>query len=463
MGTRALLLSGATILTMDDRDRWYEDGALLVRNGKIEAIGFTREMESRVPADCDRIELSDRWILPGFINTHVHTSQQLARGLADDVDLLTWLRDRIWPYESQLTEEDSYVSSLLTGIELIRSGVTTFCEAGGQHVDAIGRATETLGLRAMLCRSTMDIPTGLPARWSTAKTECLNQQIDHFHRWQNQANGRIRVCLGLRTIFNCSDDLILGTRDLSDELGMRINMHVAEIPAENDFCRLRSGKTTVAHLADLKILGPHFLAVHCVWLTPEEIDLFAQFDVKVSHNPAAAMRVLGWPRITEMQSKGICLSLGTDGAPCNNRMTLIDEMWLATLLQKARTREPAAMPVESVLSMVTRDGARALGWENEIGSLTEDKQADLIVIDPNTATMLPLHDPIANLVNALREHNVESVMVAGNWLMRDRRILTVDEPEICSEAKRRAVHIRERGGIVLPERFRKVQKPDEWS
>jgi len=444
---------------MDDRDRWYEEGAILVKSGKIEAIGLIQEIEYRLPPDCERIELPDRWILPGFINTHVHTSQQLARGLADDVDLLTWLRDRIWPYESQLTEEDCYISTLLTGIELIRSGVTTFCEAGGQHVDAIGCATEALGLRAMLCRSTMDIPTGLPASWDSTKRESLDQQIEHFWRWQNEAENRIRVCLGLRTIFNCSDDLILGTRDLAAELGIRINMHVAEIPAENDFCFQRSGKTVVEHLADLKILGPNFLAVHCVWLTPQEIDLFAKFDVKVSHNPAAAMRVLGWPRITEMQHQHICVSLGTDGAPCNNRMTLIDEMWLATLLQKARTQNPGAMPVESVLSMVTRDGARALGWENEIGSLAEQKQADLVVINPNTATMLPLHDPIANLVNALREHNVESVMVGGNWVMRERQILTVNESEVCSEATKRATHIRERAGIVLPERFWKVRKP----
>ena len=458
MRPQPLLLTGATILTMDDRDRWYEDGAVLIKNGKIEAVGFSQEIQHRIPADCERIELQDRWILPGFINTHVHTSQQLARGLADDVDLLTWLRDRIWPYESQLTDNDSYLSSLLTGIELIRSGVTTFCEAGGQHVDAIGCATEKLGLRAMLCRSTMDMAAGLPLSWRTTKRECLDRQIDHFRRWQNGANDRIRVCLGLRTIFNCTDELITGTRDLAADLGIGVNMHVAEIPAENDFCSQRSGKTTVAHLADLEILGPSFLAVHCVWLTPEEIDLFAKFDVKVSHNPAAAMRVLGWPRITEMQHKSICVSLGTDGAPCNNRMTLIDEMWLATLLQKARTQEPAALPVESVLSMVTRDGARALGWENEIGSLAEQKQADLIVIDPNTATMLPLHDPIANLVNALREHNVESVMVAGNWLMRDRRILTVNEAEVCLEAQQRARFIRERAGIVLPERFRKVKR-----
>ena len=314
MDTQALLLSGAAILTMDDRDRWYEDGAILVKDGRIEAIGSAREIEHRLPVDCERIELPDRWILPGFVNSHVHTSQQLARGLADDVDLLTWLRDRIWPYESHLTEEDSYISALLTGIELIRSGVTTFCEAGGQHVDAIGRAAEILGLRAMLCRSTMDIPSGPPASWDTTKSECLDQQVEHFWRWQNEAQGRIRVCLGLRTIFNCSDDLILSTRDLAAELGIGINMHVAEIPSENDFCFQRSGKTTVEHLADLKILGPNFLAVHCVWLTPEEIDLFAQFEVKDSHNPAAAMRVLGWPRITEMQHRNICVSLGTDGA-----------------------------------------------------------------------------------------------------------------------------------------------------
>jgi 5-methylthioadenosine/S-adenosylhomocysteine deaminase len=185
--------------------------------------------------------------------------------------------------------------------------------------------------------------------------------------------------------------------------------------------------------------------------------MFSDHDVKVSHNPAAAMRVLGFAKIPEMLRAGVCVSLGTDGAPSNNRMTLIDEMWLASLIHKGRLLDPTVMPAERVLEMVTCNGARALLWEDEIGSLEVGKKADLIVINPHTPTMLPLHDPIANMVTAMHDHNVESVMCDGRWLMRDRKILIVDEQAILEEAARRAADVVRRAGIRLPDRFNIVR------
>jgi 5-methylthioadenosine/S-adenosylhomocysteine deaminase len=447
------LLHNAGVLTMDANGHLFENGAILIDGRTIAQVGRTADLLPLVGPEVETIDLHGRWILPGLINTHVHTSQQLGRGLGDDVDLLTWLHERIWPYESVLTEEDSFVSSLLTGIELIRSGVTTFCEAGGQHVNGMGRAVSQLGLRAILCRSTMDMGEGLPVPWQIDTNESLRRNIEDYDNWHGQAEGRIRACFGLRTIFNDSDDLILRTSQLARERGTLVNMHVAEIPYENEFARERRGLNTVSHLADLGVLGPEFLAVHCVWLTDEEIGLFARHQVKVSHNPAAAMRVLGMPKIVEMQAAGVCVSLGTDGAPSSNRMTLIDEMWLTSLLHKLRMGSPQAMPAERILAMVTREAARSLQWENEIGSLEPGKRADLAVINPATATMLPMHDPVANFVSSMREHNVESVMVDGRWLMRDRKLLTVNEAEILAAATEAAASIRSRAKIKLPQRF----------
>ncbi len=438
---------------MDANGTLFTDGAVLIENKAIKHVGRTAEVRALAAPGAETIDLRGRWILPGLINTHVHTSQQLGRGLGDDVDLLTWLHQRIWPYESSLTEEDSYVSSLLTGIELIRSGVTTFCEAGGQHVNGMGRAVTELGLKAILCRSTMDMGEGLPRPWQISTQEALRRGVEDFDRWHGQADGRIRACFGLRTIFNNSDELILGTSRLARERGTLVNMHVAEIPFENEFAARRRGLSTVTHLAALGVLGPEFLAVHCVWLSEPEIALFAQHGVKVSHNPAAAMRVLGMPKIVEMQAAGVCVSIGTDGAPSSNRMTIIDEMWVTALLHKLRMGSPEAMPAERVLGMVTREAARALHWESEIGSLEPGKRADLAVINPNTATMLPMHDPVANFVNAMREHNVESVMADGRWLMRERRLLTVDEPAVIAASIAAADRIRARAGIKLPQRF----------
>lgn len=452
-----LLLHNAGIVTMDAERHQYMNGAILIEDDLIKQIGNSDEMLEALAAELDlqRIDMRDRWILPGLINTHVHLSQQLGRGLGDDVDLLTWLHQRTWPYESSMTEEDSYVSSLLCGIEQIRSGVTCFAEPGGQHVNGMGRAVTELGIRGMLARSTMDMGEGLPAVWQENTDETLNIQIANYEKWHGKANNRIQVWFGLRTIFNNSDELIVRTKDLADQYGVGVHMHVAEIKEEVEFAKATRGATTVAHLEKLGVLDKNFLAVHTVWLTDDEIQMFADHDVKVSHNPAAAMRVLGFAKVPEMMDAGVCVTIGTDGAPSNNRMTLVDEMWLTSLIHKGRMLDPTVMPAENILAMVTCDGARALLQDN-IGSLEVGKKADLVVVNPNTSTMLPMHDPIANMVTSMRTENIESVMVDGRWLMREQEILCVNEEEILAEAKKLAADIRERAGIRLPNRFNVV-------
>jgi 5-methylthioadenosine/S-adenosylhomocysteine deaminase len=445
------LLTNAEIVTMDAQKRQWRDGAVLIEDDRIIDVG--RGSDFAALDGVQRVDLRGRIVLPGLINTHVHTSQQLGRGIADDVDLLVWLRERVWPYESSLTEEDSYISSLLCGIEQIRSGVTCFGEAGGQHLGGMARAMSEIGLRANLSRSTMDTGIGLPLRWVETTDQALDAQMELFERWHGKANDRIRVWFNLRTIFNNSDDLIVRTKELADKHGTGIQMHVAEIREEVEFAREHRGATTVTHLNRLGVLDSNLLAVHCVWMTDEEIAMFAEHKVPVSHNPAAAMRVLGFAKVPEMLDAGICVTIGTDGAPCNNRMTLIDDMWLTALINKGRLLSPTTMPAQTILTMVTNNAARAMLREHQIGSLEAGKKADLIVIDPNSANMLPLHDSVANLVSAMQAHNVESVMVDGQWLMRDRQILTVNEAEVYEEAKRRAAAIATRAGIKLPDRF----------
>jgi len=449
-----VLLHNAGIVTMDAERHQYMHGAILIEDDRILKIGPNDDMLTALAAETDvqRVDLQDRWILPGLINTHVHLSQQLGRGLGDDVDLLTWLHERTWPYESSMNEEDSYVSSLLCGIEQIRSGVTCFAEPGGQFVNGMGRAVTELGIRGMLARSTMDMGEGLPAVWQQNTDQALEIQIANYEKWHGKADNRIQVWFGLRTIFNNSDELIVRTKELADQYKVGVHMHVAEIKEEVEFAQATRGATTVTHLRNLGVLDKNFLAVHTVWLTDDEIQIFADHDVKVSHNPAAAMRVLGFAKIPEMMDAGVCVTIGTDGAPSNNRMTLVDEMWLTSLIHKGRLLDPTVMPAENILAMVTCDGARAL-MQEDIGSLEPGKKADLIVVNPNTATMLPMHDPIANMVTSMRTENIESVMADGRWLMRDKEILVVNEQDILTEAKKRADAIRERAGIHLPNRF----------
>jgi 5-methylthioadenosine/S-adenosylhomocysteine deaminase len=443
------LIRNGYVVTMDAERRILDPGGALIGDDRIIWVGAG---EPPVPYD-EAVDAANRIVLPGLVNTHVHTSQQLGRGLGDDVSLLTWLHERIWPYESNMTEEDSYTSTLLCGIEQIRSGVTTFAEPGGQHVPGMCRAVRELGLRAILARSTMDGGEGLPAPMVETTDETLAIQEQNLRDWHDRAQGRIKIWFALRTIFNNSDELITRSKELADKHKVGLQMHVAEVKEEVEFAAASRGHTTVEHLAHLGVLGSNFLAVHTVWLTDHEVELFAEHDVKVSHNPAAAMRVLGFALIPEMIDAGICVTIGTDGAPSNNRMSLIDEMYVTALIHKGRTLDPTVMPAQKIVEMVTVDGARGLLWDKEIGSLEVGKKADLVIINPRTANMLPLHDPIANLVTSMKTENVESVMCDGRWLMRGKVIQTVDEDAVYDEAIARAKAIRERAGIVLPPRF----------
>jgi 5-methylthioadenosine/S-adenosylhomocysteine deaminase len=445
------LIKNGYILSMNAKRQIFDGGDILVEGDTLKAVG--KVPAEMISEDAEVVDAAGKIIMPGMINTHVHLSQQLGRGLGDDVPLLTWLHDRIWPYESSMDLEDSYVSSLACCAELIRSGVTTFAEPGGQEVDGMARAVEEIGIRGILARSTMDCGEGLPENWVETTDEALDKQVAHIEQWHGKADGRIRVWFGLRTIFNCTDELMVRTKALADKHGVGIHMHVAEICEEVRFSEEHRGDTTVNHLANLGVLGPNFLAVHTVWMTPKEIDLFKLYDVKVSHNPGAAMRVLGFAPVREMVDHGIAVSIGTDGAPSNNRMDMFDEMYLTALIHKGRHLVPDALPAEKILEMATVDGARSLLWDDEIGSLEPGKKADLILVDPVSMGSLPLHDKVSNLVYAMHSSNVESVMCNGSWLMRQGKLTTIDEEALMARVQTQADALRKKAGITLPERF----------
>lgn len=439
---------------MNENGQVYQNGSILIEDDKILAVGTVPS--NLIACDCDEVNLNGNLVLPGFINSHVHTSQQLGRGLGDDVSLLTWLHERIWPYESNMTEEDSYISTLLCCLEQIRAGVTCFAEPGGQFVSGMAKGVKEAGIRGILAKSTMDMGEGLPKVWQRTTDEELDKQVEDLLKFNNTCDDRIKVWFGLRTIFNNSDELIVRTKELADKYKVGVHMHVAEIEEEIEFCKATRGTSTVKHLDNLGVLDDNFLAVHTVWLSDEEVDIFKNKNVKVSHNPAAAMRVLGFAKIPEMLSKGVCVSIGTDGAPSNNRMNIIDEMWLTSLIHKGRRLDPTVVKAQEILKMVTSNAAKCCLCEDDLGSLETGKKADLTIINPNTVDMLPLHDAIANLVTSMSGKNVESVMCNGKWIMKNKKILSLDEESIINEAKERAAFIVKRAGIILPPRFEMI-------
>jgi 5-methylthioadenosine/S-adenosylhomocysteine deaminase len=446
-----IYLKNGYVVTMGKGETVYDGGGVLIEDDRIAAVG--KVDPALVKPGTEVIEMNGRYVLPGFVNTHVHTSQQLSRGVGDDIDFISWLHKRMWPYESNMNEEDSYVSTLMTCLELIRSGVTSFAEPGGQFVAGMARGVSEAGLRAKLAKSVMDCGEGLPSVWVKTAEEELARQQEDFRRFHNTADGRIQVWFGLRTIFNNSDGLILRTKELADSLGVGIHMHVAEAKSEIDYTMEKYGEPTVTHLERLGVLDKNLLAVHTVWLTDGEIGMFKKRDVKVSHNPASAMRVLGFAKIPKMLREGVCISIGTDGASSSNRMDMVDEMWLTSLIHKGWRLDPTVVPSEDILRMATRNGAQALLDEEMYGSLEAGKKADLVIIDPYGPSMMPVNDRIAALVTAMHSSNVISTMCNGRWLMYDRKILTLDEDAVLKEAAGRSGAIYERAGIHLPSRF----------
>uniref|UniRef100_K4ATI9 Amidohydrolase-related domain-containing protein n=1 Tax=Solanum lycopersicum TaxID=4081 RepID=K4ATI9_SOLLC len=268
-------------------------------------------------------------------------------------------------------------------------------------MSGMASAVEVLGLRACLAESIMDYGEGLPASWAARTTdECIKLQKDLFIKHHNTADGRIKVWLGIRKIMNSTDRLLTETRDTAKELETGIHMHIAEIPYENQLIIETRGvdNGTVTHLEKIKFLQNNLLAAHTVWVNDKEVDCLTKAGVKVSHCPAASMRMLGFAPIKEMLRAGVCVSLGTDGAPSNNRMSIVDEMYLASLINKGRevfstgTTDPTALPAETILRMATINGAESVLWDKEIGSLKVGKKADIVVVNPSSWSMMPIHD-----------------------------------------------------------------------
>lgn len=435
-------ISGGLVVPVDGPP--IPDGIVEVTADRITRLGSV----ASAAAAAETVDASGMVVLPGLVNTHCHTSQQLGRGLADDVDLLTWLHERIWPYELALSEPDAELSALVCAAEQIRNGVTLLADPGGQHVDGMARGIEASGIRAFIGRSSMDEGDGLPEAWRSSTVDTLAAQRRLAARWDGAADGRIRFSWTLRTIFNCSDELIRSTWEAARAAGRPVQMHIAEVEAENEHCLATRGTTTVRHLHRLGVLAEGFVGAHAVWIDDEEVALLGASGAAVSHNVASNLKILGFPRIADLVDAGCRVGIGTDGAPSNNRMSVLDECWAASMVQKALRGDPTVLPAAQVLRMATWDGASALGWGDELGTLAVGTKADLVLLDPLTVNMATAADLASAVVTSAKTENVHSVMCDGRWVMRDRVITAFDEHAVLLEARSRAAAVSQRAGIT---------------
>ena len=437
------LIRNATIVTMNDRLE-IVDGAVVVRDGRIVSVG--PEPDGRH----DRVvDARGGYLLPGFIQTHVHLCQTLFRGSADDMPLLEWLQRRIWPMEAAHTPSTLRASALLAASELLLSGTTTVLTMETVHdTDVVFETLASAGLRAVVGKCMMDSADDAPPRLRERTTGSIDESLALKKRWDGAANGRLHAAFAPRFAVSCSRELLEGVAALSAREHALVHTHASESRDEVEVVRrLSGGYSNLEYLAATGLATPRLCVAHCVWVTGPEQALLADRDVKVMHCPGSNLKLgSGIAPVTEMRARGISVSLGADGAACNNRLDMFEEMRLAAALQAVR-HVPGSLTARDALSMATREGARALGLEDELGSVEPGKRADLIVVERDRPHIAPDRDAWSTLAYAARGTDVRLTMVDGEVLVQDFALVHLDPLAITSEARYAAAELSARAGI----------------
>jgi len=454
-----MIFENCTILTMDGRRRIVAGGAIAVREGRIAAVGKQEAVRSQFPGDLERVDLGGMLVLPGLVNTHVHLSQALIRGCADDLSLVGFLNQRVWVLQGNYDQEDGRLSAELCLLEMLKSGTTSFVESMTAHrygFDGIARAVERSGMRAALSKIVMDRPSYAMAENSMhpgmieGAEESFAEALELHARWHGAAEGRIQVWFGPRPPGGTSTATLRRLGEAVRERGMRLTIHLAEVRDDIAYIRGESNLPAVEYAKSVGLLGPNILLIHMVWVGPEEISLLAETGTHVTHNPLSNSKLAsGIAPIPEMLQAGVNVGLGTDAATCSNDYDMVRAMRWASFLHKARCLDPEIMPCETVLEMATLNGAKAMGLEGEIGSLEVGKRADFIALDMNKPHLTPAPNPVSALVSAATGKDVDTVVIGGKVVVQGGRCLTLDEERILAEARERAKSLYRRAGLEI--------------
>jgi 5-methylthioadenosine/S-adenosylhomocysteine deaminase len=438
--TPPLLLSVGTMVTMDRSRRVIRDGSVLIEGSTITRVLDRDETRDVADFTGERLHLPALTLIPGFVQPHIHLCQTMFRGLADDLELLDWLRLRIYPFEAAHHASSMYTSALLGIAELVASGTTTIMDMGSiRHEEEIVRAIGEFGLRACVGKSLMDLNPGSP-QMCEPRNEALTSALSQARLWHNSAGGRIRYAAAPRFVLSCSEPLLREawamTRDFP---GMLFHTHAAENPQELRAVRERCGVGNIEYLEQIGVLRENTCIAHAVWLNDREFDLMADRKARVLHCPSSNLKLgSGIAQVPRMLRCGITVSLAADGAPCNNTLNMFEEMRLASLIQKP-LHGPSVLSAEEVFSMATMGGARALGMEQLIGSIEAGKQADLALLDLETLSHPYRQESPADLYSAIvysgSPADVHSVMVDGRWLFRDGEFVAFDRQKATEQGK----------------------------
>ena len=437
------LIKNATIVTMNDRMDVLT-GSIWVRDARIVAVG-----EEPDAVHDQVIDAAGGYVIPGFVQTHVHLCQTLFRGYADDLRLLEWLRTRVWPMEAAHTRESLAAAARLACHELLRSGTTSILTMETVHdTDAVFEAVAATGMRATIGKCMMDAPPpDAPPRLREGTRRSLDESEALRRQFDGSGDGRIRAAFAPRFAVGCSRELLEAVADLSARESALVHTHAAEQKDEIDWVRRVTGRGNVEYLNDVGLASPRLNVAHCVWVDDGEQDILASRDVKVTHCPGSNLKLgSGIAPVPEMLARGTCVSLGSDGAACNNHLDMFGEMRLAATLQAMRL-QPGALPARRALWMATRNGARALGLDGEIGAIQTGMRADLVLIDAGTTHATPAPDPYSTIVYAARPSDVRMTMVDGRVLVRDGVATQLDAARIAADAAYQARQLAQRAGL----------------
>src|SRR2546421_620857 len=440
--TKSILVKGGTIVTMDENDS-IERGDVLIRDGRIAEIGG--EIDD---AATEVIEAHGCAVLPGFVQTHIHLCQTLFRGAADDLTLIDWLKKRVWPMEAAHTPESIRASAQLGIAELIKGGTTcALTMETVHHTEEVLRVVEESGFRANVGKCMMDQGDDVPAALREETRASIDESLRLIDKWDGAANGRVRSCFAPRFAISCTRELLSEVSSLAKQHGVTIHTHASENRNECEIVERETGDRNIDYLNSLGIVGSHVVLAHCIHLDNTEMETLASTKTNVAHCPSSNLKLgSGIARVTEMLARGIPVSLGADGAACNNRLDMFTEMRTAALLQKA-LHGPEVLPAARALRMATIDGAQAMGLDKEIGSIEAGKQADIIVVDVSESHAAPTGDVVSALVYSAQASDVRATIIDGQVVMRDRELSTLNETMVLADANREAEALRRRASV----------------
>jgi 5-methylthioadenosine/S-adenosylhomocysteine deaminase len=425
-----LIVAGGTVVSMDAERRVLDDGAVAVSGDTIVAVATRSEILARYIA-VRQIDASGKLVLPGFINGHTHVPMALFRGLKDDVTLDVWLKDYIFPAEAKnVTEDFVRWGTRLAAAEMIRGGTTTFADMY-YFEDAIAEETKAAGMRGILGETWIDFPA--PDNKTREATAAYTEKF--LQRWKGDP--LIQAAPAPHSIYLCSEKTLRDAQAMARKYHAPILIHVAESKKEHDDSVTKNGATSVQYMNRIGLLGPEIIAAHCIFVDEADRKLLAENGVGCVHNPSSNMMLAsGVAPVIEERAAGIAVGLGTDGpAGSNNDLDLMEEMDLAAKLQKITKVDPRALGAKAVVEMATIEGAKAVHLEKEIGSLEAGKKADIILIGLDTPNAVPMYDVYSQLAYALKASEVETVIIGGRVVMRDRKLQTIKEEEVLAKAR----------------------------